>query len=207
LLLLHRRPPCVVKHKLYPGFTHFRGILSLMQVYIFEIYTKFCVFWYPSWGGLKKFFLTPLMCGCAFWRPRQGEGARSTKIFLPVSHFLHQNETTSGWQDPKIKFSLKINSPYCILYCIIYCILYRDAVCLAWCLLIIYTICTVYSAVLAEKISHAQFTWCRLRNLLYRNLIHLLYIEERKNSVKWGWAIMLYHTVWYLVYFTLHSTV
>jgi hypothetical protein len=31
---------------------------------------------------------------------------------LPVSHFLHQNETTAGWQDPKIKFSLKINSPY-----------------------------------------------------------------------------------------------
>jgi hypothetical protein len=32
---------------------------------------------------------------------------------LPVLHFLHQNETTAGWQDPKIKFSLKINSPYC----------------------------------------------------------------------------------------------
>jgi hypothetical protein len=35
------------------------------------------------------------------------------KILLPVSHFLHQNETTAGWQDPKIKFSSKINSPYC----------------------------------------------------------------------------------------------
>jgi hypothetical protein len=46
-------------------------------------------------------------------RPRQGERARSTKFFLPVSHFFHQNETTAGWQDPKIKFSLKINSPYC----------------------------------------------------------------------------------------------
>jgi hypothetical protein len=33
---------------------------------------------------------------------------------LPVSHFLHQNETTAGLQDTKIKFSLKINSPYCV---------------------------------------------------------------------------------------------
>jgi hypothetical protein len=49
-------------------------------------------------------------------RPRQGECPRSTKIVLPVSHFLHQNASTAGWQDPKIKFSLKINSPYCILY-------------------------------------------------------------------------------------------
>jgi hypothetical protein len=32
---------------------------------------------------------------------------------LPVSHVLHQNETTAGWQDPKKIFSLKINSPYC----------------------------------------------------------------------------------------------
>jgi hypothetical protein len=34
-ILLHRRPPCVVKQKLYPGFNHSRGILSLIQVYIF----------------------------------------------------------------------------------------------------------------------------------------------------------------------------
>jgi hypothetical protein len=47
-------------------------------------------------------------------RPRQGKRARSKKNFWLVSHFLHQNETTAGWQDPKIKFSLKINSPYYI---------------------------------------------------------------------------------------------
>jgi hypothetical protein len=41
-------------------------------------------------------------------RPRQGAHARSKKCFLPVSHFLHQNETTAG---SKMKFSLKINSP------------------------------------------------------------------------------------------------
>jgi hypothetical protein len=45
-------------------------------------------------------------------RPRQGAGARSKKFVLPFLHFLHQNETTAGWQDPDIKFSLKINSPY-----------------------------------------------------------------------------------------------
>jgi hypothetical protein len=27
--------------------------------------------------------------------------------------FYIKNETTAGWQDTKIKFSLKINSPYC----------------------------------------------------------------------------------------------
>jgi hypothetical protein len=71
LLLLHRRPPYVVKYKLYPGFTSFRGILSLIQVYIFEIYTKFCVFWYPSWGVWKK-ICWPLSCANAiFLRPRQ----------------------------------------------------------------------------------------------------------------------------------------
>jgi hypothetical protein len=40
--------------------------------------------------------LIPLMCRCAFLRPFQGERARSKKIFLPVLHFLHQNETTAG---------------------------------------------------------------------------------------------------------------
>jgi hypothetical protein len=28
--------------------------MSRIQFYIFEIYVKFCVFWYPSWGGLKR---------------------------------------------------------------------------------------------------------------------------------------------------------
>jgi hypothetical protein len=50
--LLFYKPPCS-KANLYPGFTRFRGILSL------EIYVKFCVFWYLSWGGLKTKFLDP----------------------------------------------------------------------------------------------------------------------------------------------------
>jgi hypothetical protein len=109
----------IVKHNLYPGFARFWGILLLIQVYIFEIYVKFCVFWYPSWGGLKIFFFTPLMCRCAFLRPCQGAkkssvgaGGLNEKIFFAGFAFLHQNETTAGWQDPNIKFSLKINSPY-----------------------------------------------------------------------------------------------
>jgi hypothetical protein len=53
------------------------------------------------------------MCHCAFLRASQGARARSKQLFWPVSHFLHQNETTTGWPDPKIKFSLKINSPLC----------------------------------------------------------------------------------------------
>jgi hypothetical protein len=106
--LLHRRPPCVVKQKLYPGFTRFRGILSLIQVYFFEIYVKFCVFWYPSWGGLKKLFFLPLLCADALLCGRARAQARDRKLFfLPVSHVLHQNETTAGWQDPQNKIFIK----------------------------------------------------------------------------------------------------
>jgi hypothetical protein len=47
--------------------------------------------------------------------------------------FLHQNETTAGWQDPKIKFSLKINSPYCTLSRYILCCLPFFSTC--YCLL------------------------------------------------------------------------
>jgi hypothetical protein len=52
-------------------------------------------------------------------RPRQGAPARSKNFFLLVSHVLHQNETTAEWQDPKIKFSLKIKSPYCTVHTVI----------------------------------------------------------------------------------------
>jgi hypothetical protein len=102
--------PCAVKHKLYPGFSCFRGILSLIQVWNLR---KILRFFIPIMRGFEKKFFTPHMCQCAFLRQRQGARAWSKKFFLPVSHFLHQNETTAGWQDPKIKFSFKINSPYC----------------------------------------------------------------------------------------------
>jgi hypothetical protein len=44
--LLHRGPLCTDKN-LYPWIPFFSCILSLGQVYIFEIYVKFCIFWYP----------------------------------------------------------------------------------------------------------------------------------------------------------------
>jgi hypothetical protein len=60
----------------------------------------------------------------SFFEAAPGRDTQSKNFFLPVSHFLQQNETTAGWQDPKIKFSLKINSPYstvpvCSIHC--YC--------------------------------------------------------------------------------------
>jgi hypothetical protein len=40
--------------------------------------------------GFEKNFFDPS------YVPRQGERARSKKFVWPVSHFLHQNETTAG---------------------------------------------------------------------------------------------------------------
>jgi hypothetical protein len=63
--------------------------------------------------GSEKTFFGPLVCADALFWGRARASARDPKnIFWPVLHFLHQNETTAGWQDTKIKFSLKINSPY-----------------------------------------------------------------------------------------------
>jgi hypothetical protein len=45
---------------------------------------------------LKKKFFDPSYVLMRFLTPRQGERARSKKFFLPISHFLHQNETTAG---------------------------------------------------------------------------------------------------------------
>jgi hypothetical protein len=42
------------KQNLYPGFPLFRCILSLIQVYIVEIYVKFCVFWYQYTPHCEK---------------------------------------------------------------------------------------------------------------------------------------------------------
>jgi hypothetical protein len=73
--------------------------------YIFEIYVKFCVFWYPSWGGFKQKFAGPLLCAgalfCGLARALSKFFFFFFLIFLPVLHVFHQNETTAGWQDPK----------------------------------------------------------------------------------------------------------
>jgi hypothetical protein len=61
------------KANLYSWFTCFRGILSLIQVYIFGIYVKFCVFWYPY---CEKIIFDPYvlhgpksvhLCGSSQW--------------------------------------------------------------------------------------------------------------------------------------------
>jgi hypothetical protein len=45
--------------------------------------------------GFEKIFWTPLMCQCAFLRPREDAHARFKNFVLPVLHVLHQNETTA----------------------------------------------------------------------------------------------------------------
>jgi hypothetical protein len=82
-----------VKHKLYPGFTtRFRGILSLIQVYIFEICVKCCVFLYPSWGGLKKKFSDPSYVLMRFFEAAPGGARAIEKLFLACFEFF-----TSKW--------------------------------------------------------------------------------------------------------------
>jgi hypothetical protein len=115
LLLLHRRPPCVVKHKLYPGFTRFRGILALIQVYIFEIYTKFCVFWYPSWGGLKKKFFGPLLCAGALFEAAPGRPHAINKNFFAGFPFF-----TSKWNYCRVtgpQNKIFIKNQLTLVYC------------------------------------------------------------------------------------------
>jgi hypothetical protein len=50
------------KQHLYPGFTLFRCILSLIQVYIFEIYVQFWLFWYPYSPHCEKKFVPLFSC-------------------------------------------------------------------------------------------------------------------------------------------------
>jgi hypothetical protein len=61
--------------------------------------------------GFKQKFFDPSYVPMRFFEATPGCARMIKKFFLLVSHFLHQNETTAGWQNPKIKFSLKINSP------------------------------------------------------------------------------------------------
>jgi hypothetical protein len=64
------------------------------------------------WGFEKKFF-GPLLCACTnFWGRFRKRTVDQTNFCLPFSPVLHQNEAISGSQVSKIKFSLKIDSPY-----------------------------------------------------------------------------------------------
>jgi hypothetical protein len=47
--------------------------------------------------GFEKIFFLPLLCANALFLGRARASTRDKKnCFLPVSHFLHQNETTAG---------------------------------------------------------------------------------------------------------------
>jgi hypothetical protein len=118
LLLPHRRPPCVVKHKLYPGFTRFRGILSLIQVYIFEIYTKFCIFWYPSWGVWKKIFFDPSYMPMRFFEAAPGRARAIQKIFFAGFLFFTSKWNYCRMTGPQNKIFIK-NQLTLLLYYVV----------------------------------------------------------------------------------------
>jgi hypothetical protein len=45
---------------------------------------------------LKNFFFDPSYVPMRFFEAAPGRARMIKKILLPVSHFLHQNETTAG---------------------------------------------------------------------------------------------------------------
>jgi hypothetical protein len=88
---------CSKATNLYPGITRFRGILSLIQSYIFEIYVKFCVFLIPIMRGVEKKFFGPSYVPVRFLAASRGRAhVIAKKIFCRFLHVLHQNETTAG---------------------------------------------------------------------------------------------------------------
>jgi hypothetical protein len=69
------------KANLCPGFTPFWGILSPIQVYIFEIYVKFCVFLISILRGFEKNVFGPLLCASALFAAAKGR-VRAIKKFV-----------------------------------------------------------------------------------------------------------------------------
>jgi hypothetical protein len=69
--------------------------LFIIIHYIFEIYTKFCVF-YTHHEGVKNICFDPTYVPMRFFEAVPGRARAIKKILLPVSHILHQTETTAG---------------------------------------------------------------------------------------------------------------
>jgi hypothetical protein len=118
------------KAHLYPGFTHFRGILSLIQVHIFVTYVKFCVFDTHHEGVFNKYFWTPLMCPYGFFG-RARAFARLKYFFAGFTCF------TSKWNccrvtEHKNKIFIKINSPYGALRSSPFCYVTDSYWCILW---------------------------------------------------------------------------
>jgi hypothetical protein len=99
---------------LYPGITRFRGILSLIQVYIFEIYVKFCVFDTHHEGVERNKILDPSHVPVRFFAAAWGRAHAIEKFFFAGFACF-----TSKWNycrvtgPPKNFLKLKIHSPYC----------------------------------------------------------------------------------------------
>jgi hypothetical protein len=79
-----------IEENLYPGLSFFRCILSQRWVYSFEIYVKFCIFWYPlpmSIHVVKKNF-GPLYSGWPkmFW-PTMKRSLGQNTFFVYFCYF------------------------------------------------------------------------------------------------------------------------
>jgi hypothetical protein len=54
--------------------------------------------------GAWKIFFDPSYVPVRIFATVRGRAHEIEKFFMPVSHVLHQNDTTAGWQDPKKNF-------------------------------------------------------------------------------------------------------
>jgi hypothetical protein len=89
--------------------TRFRGILSLIQVYIFEIYVKFWVF--LNMRGFEKKILDPSYVPVRFLRPREGARTRSKIFFCRFRMFYIKMKLLQGDRTTKKIFHEKSTHP------------------------------------------------------------------------------------------------
>jgi hypothetical protein len=100
--------PLYSKQNLHPGFTPFRCILSLIQVYIFEIYVKFLISIKPKvW---KKMF-GPLYSVNPAKNDRSSGGHLTQKFFCYFRYFFIEMNIFRGYFHSKSNFRQKSTHP------------------------------------------------------------------------------------------------
>jgi hypothetical protein len=89
----------------------FRFILSLRLVYIFEIYVKFCVFWYPKSQNCEQKFSDPYTVNDPNCRDQRWRGHWVKIIFFSFSLLFKGIQQPSGYACWKCKKSQNSTHP------------------------------------------------------------------------------------------------
>jgi hypothetical protein len=109
--------PLCSKKILFSIITFFRCILSPRWVYIFEIYVKFCIFWYPWSPYCEKIFFDSYVVHGPKGRDQLWRGHWIKKKFHAISGTFGRHVTNlRGTFVENVKKKSKINPPYCTVY-------------------------------------------------------------------------------------------